>query len=116
MHDQEAVDGILVNIHKREFMIAGEQPGQTHKQSGYEIRVALPEWDKNRDLLKSVKKGYMAQQKLLAKLQREGAQRSWFIQQFIAINKAVAALRHTPLHICSESSSYRRERAPPFLW
>ncbi len=91
MHDQEAVDGILVNIHKRGFTIAGEQPDQTQKQSGYEIRIALPEWDKNRDLLKSVKKGYMAQQKLLAKLQREGAQRSWMIQQFIAIDKAVAA-------------------------
>lgn len=91
MHDQEAVDGILVNIRKREFTIVGEQPDQTQKQSGYEISVALPEWDKNRDLLKSVKKGYTAQQKLLAKLQREGAQRSWFIQQFIAIDKAVAA-------------------------
>ena len=91
MHDQEAVDGILVNIHKRGFTIAGGQPDQTQKQSGYEIRIALPEWDKNRDLLKSVKKGYMAQQKLLAKLQREGAQRSWMIQQFIAIDKAVAA-------------------------
>ncbi len=106
MHDQEAVDGILVNIHKRELTIADEQSDQTQKHSGYEIRVVLPEWDKNRDLLKSVKKGYMAQQKLLAKLQREGAQRSWMIQQFIAIDKAVA----TSLGTVAERIRTRRWR------
>ena len=91
MHDEEAVDGILVQIHKREFTIAGEQAGQTQNRLGYEVRVAIPDWEMNRDLLKSVNKGYAAQQKLLAKLQREGARRPWLIQRFIEIDKAVAA-------------------------
>ena len=91
MHVEEAVDGILVQIHKTEFTIGGEQAGQTQNRPGYEVRIAIPDWEMNRPLLKWVKKGYAAQQKLLSKLQREGAPRPWLIQRFIEIDKAVAA-------------------------
>ncbi len=91
MHDEAAVDGILVQIHRTEFTIAGEQTGQSQNRPGYEVRVAIPDWEMNRRLLKWVKKGYAAQQKLLSKLQREGARRPWVIQRFIEIDKAVAA-------------------------
>ena len=90
MHDQEAVDGVLVQIKKTKLKIAGGQPGQIQKRTGYEIKIAIPDWDKNRSLLKSVRKGYSAQQKLLAKLQGEGAQQSWMIQRFVEIDKTVA--------------------------
>lgn len=89
--DQEAVDGILVQIKKRELTIAGEQAGQVQKLPGYDVSVAIPEWDKNRSLLGPVRKGYLAQQKLLAKLQGTGASRAWMIQQFNAIDRTVAA-------------------------
>ena len=74
--DQEDVDGILVQIKKRELTIAGERPNSVQKLPGYEIGIAIPEWDKNRSLLDSVRKGHLAQQKLLVKLQGEGASRA----------------------------------------
>ena len=89
--DEEAVDGILVQINKRELTIAGEQPGSIQKLPGYEIRVAIPEWAKNRSLLDSVRKGYVAQQKLAAKLQSEGTSRAWMIERFNEVDKVVAA-------------------------
>lgn len=89
--DQEPVDGILVQIKKADFTIGGEQPGQVQTRPGYEVRVAIPEWEKNRSLLKSVKKGHLAQEKLLAKLQGEGTSRAWMIERFNEVDKAVAA-------------------------
>ncbi len=93
--NQEAVDGILVHITKRELTIAGEQPGSIRKLPGYAVSVAMPDWNKNRDPLRSVKKGYGAQQKLLARLGNEGADRSWMTQRFVEIDKAVAASLRT---------------------
>jgi len=89
--DQEDVDGFLVQIRKRELKIAGEQPRSIQKIPGYEIAIAIPDWDKNRDLLKSVEKGYQAQQKLLARLQGEGSSRALMSQRFTEIDKAMAA-------------------------
>ncbi len=89
--DREAVDGILVQIKKSELTIAGEQPGSIQKLPGYEIGVAIPEWDKNRSLLESVRKGHLAQQKLAARLQSEGASRAWMIERFNEVDKVVAA-------------------------
>ena len=90
-HDQEAVDGILIQIKKTELTITGEQPSHVQKQPAYEIKVAIPDWDKNRGLLDSVRKGYQAQQTLLAKLQGEGVSRPWMVQRFDEVDKAVAA-------------------------
>ena len=55
----------------------------------------LSDWDKNRGLLDSVRKGYLAQQKLFAKLQGKGASRPWMTQRFVEIDKAVAASLRT---------------------
>ena len=93
--DQEAADGILVQIKKTELTIAGEQPDSIQKLPGYEIGIAIPDWDKNRGLLDSVRKGYLAQQKLFAKLQGKGASRPWMTQRFVEIDKAVAASLRT---------------------
>ena len=89
--DQEAVDGILVQIKKRGLTIAGEQSGSIQKLPGYEIGIVIPEWDKNRRLLDSVRKGHLAQRKLLAKLQGEGASRAWMNERFNEVDKVVAA-------------------------
>ena len=105
--DQEAVDGILVQIKKTDLTIAGEQPGQVQNRPGYEVCVAIPEWDKNRSLLDSVRKGHMAQQKLLAKLQGEGVSRAWMIQRFNEVDKVVA----TSLTTVAERIRTRRWRA-----
>ena len=93
--DQEAVDGILVQIGKTDLTITGEQPSRIQERSGYEIKVAIPDWDKNRGLLDSIRKGHLAQQKLLAKLQGEGASRPWMSQRFNEVDKAVAAVLTT---------------------
>ena len=93
--DQETVDGILVQIGKTDLTIAGEQPSRIQKRPGYEIKVAIPDWDKNRGLLNSIRKGHLAQQKLLAKLQGEGANRPWMSQRFNEVDKAVAAVLTT---------------------
>ena len=89
--DQEAVDGILAQIKKIDLTITGEQASRIQKRPGFEIKVAIPDWDKNRSLLDLVKKGYLAQQKLLATLQAEGASRPWMTQRFNEVDKAVAA-------------------------
>ena len=89
--DQEAVDGILVGVKKTDLTIAGEAQGQVQKLPGYEVSVAIPEWDKNRSLLDPVRKAHLAQQKLLAKIEREGASRPWMIERFNEIDKALAA-------------------------
>ena len=89
--DPEAVDGILLNISRRNLTIAGEQPDSHQEVPGYEIAIAIPEWDKNRSLLDSVRKGHLAQQRLLTRLQGQGAKRPWMIQQFNAIDRTVAA-------------------------
>lgn len=89
--DQEAVDGILVQVKKTDLSIAGEQTGQVRKLPGYEVCVAVPEWDKNRNLLDPVRKAHLAQQKLLARLQGEGVSRPWIIQRFNEVDKALAA-------------------------
>lgn len=88
--DQEAVDGILVNIKQTDLTIAGERPGQVQKLPGYEVNIAIPDWDKNRSLLDPVKKAHLAQQKLFARLQGEGASRPWMIERFNEVDKAVA--------------------------
>lgn len=111
VHEAEAVDGILIRIHKTEFTIVGEQPGQSEHRHGYLVTVAIPDWDKNRSLLKSVKKGYKAQQTLLARLQREGASRRWLIQRFIEIDKAVAAILTTIAERIRTRRWRERERA-----
>ena len=90
MHDQETVDGVFVQIKKTELKIAGGQSGQIQKRHAYEIKIAIPDWDKNCSLLKSVKKGYSAQQKLLTKFQGRVVRKSWMIQRFIEIDKTVA--------------------------
>ena len=89
--DQEAVDGILVQVKKTDLSIAGEQSGQVKKLPGYEVCVAIPEWDKNRSLLDPVRKAHLAQQKLLARLQGEGVSRPWIIERFNEVDKALAA-------------------------
>ena len=94
-HDQEAVDGILVQIEKTDLTIAGEQPSRIQKRPGYEIKVAIPDWDKNRGLLDSIRKGHEAQQEFLTKVQGEGASRPWVSQRFNEIDKAVAAVLTT---------------------
>lgn len=88
--DRETVDGILVQIKKTVLTIAGELPGQVEQQHGYQVSVAIPEWDKNRGLLDSVRKGYLAQQKLLGELQGEGVSRQRINQRFNEIDKTVA--------------------------
>ena len=90
VHDEEAVDGILVQIGKTELNIANAQSGQVQKRPGYEIKVAIPEWHKNRSLLKSVRKGYGAHQQLLARMDSGGASRQMIAQRFVAIDRAVA--------------------------
>lgn len=104
--DREAVDGILVNIKKRNLNISGEQPGSHRKVPGYEIGIAIPEWEKNRSLVDSVRKGHQAQQRLVDRLQRTGAKRPWMIQQFNAIDRTVA----TSLAIVAERIRTRRWR------
>ena len=97
-HDQETVDGILVQIRKTDLTIASEQASRIQKQPGYEIKVAIPDWAKNRGLLdavRSVRKAHRAQQKLLTKLQGEGASRQWMSQRFNEVDKAVAAVLTT---------------------
>ena len=89
--DQEAVDGILVQIKKTDLTIAGEQPGSIQKLPGDEICIAISDWDKNRSLLDSIRKGHFAQQKLLTKLQGGEVSRPWMIEQFNQVDKAVAA-------------------------
>ena len=89
--NQETVDGILIQIQETELTIVGEQPGQLQRRRGYEVKIAIPDWDKNRALLNSVRKGYLAQQKLPAKLQGDGASRPWLNQRFVEIDKAMAA-------------------------
>ena len=89
--DEQAVDGILVQINQTDLTIAGERPGQVQKLPGYEVKVAIPDWDKNRGLLDSVRKGHLAQKKLFAKLQSDGASRPWVGQRFDEIDKAIAA-------------------------
>ena len=93
--DDETVDGILVQIGKTDLTIAGEQPSRIQKRPGYEIKLAIPDWDKNRALLNSVRKGHQAQQKLLTTLQGEGVSRSWMSQRFNEVDKAVAAVLTT---------------------
>ena len=93
--DQETVDGILVQIGKTDLTIAGELPSRIQKRPGYEIKVAIPDWDKNRRLLDSIRKGHLAQQKLLTKLQGEGVSRPWMSQRFHEVDKAVAAVLTT---------------------
>lgn len=94
-HDEEAVDGILVEIAKTNLTIFGEQPSPVQKRPGYEIKVAIPDWDKNRSLLDSIRKGYLAQQQLLTKLQDKGASRPWMTQRFNQVDKTVAAVLTT---------------------
>ena len=89
--DQEAVDGILVQVKKTDLSIVGEQPGEVQKAPGYEVCVAIPEWDKNCNLLDPVRKAHLAQQKLLARLQGEGVSRPWMIERFNEVDKALAA-------------------------
>ncbi len=88
--DQVAVDGILIWIKKTEITISGEQAGRIQKLPGYSVDIAIPDWNKNRSLLKYVKKGYLAQQKMIAKLQGQGASRPWMTERFVEIDKAVA--------------------------
>lgn len=88
--DQEAVDGILVQVKKTDLTIVGEQPGRVQKLPGYEVSVAIPKWDKNRTLLVPVRKAHIAQQKLLARLQGESVSRTWMIERFNEIDKALA--------------------------
>lgn len=94
-HDQEAVDGILVEIAKTNLTIVGEPPSPVQKRPGYEIKIVIPDWDKNRSLLDSIRKGHLAQQKLLTKLQDEGAGRPWMKQRFNEVDKTVAAVLTT---------------------
>ena len=93
--DEETVDGILVQIGKTVLTIAGEQPSRIQKRPGYEIKLAIPDWDKNRALLNSIRKGHQAQQKLLTKLRGEGVSRPWMIQRLNEVDKAVAAVLTT---------------------
>ena len=93
--DQETVDGILVQIAKTDLTIVGEEQGSVQKRPGYEIKVAIPDWDKNRSLLDSVRKGHLAQQKLLTKLQDERASRPWMNQRLNELDKAVSAVLTT---------------------
>lgn len=94
-HDQEAVDGILVQIAKTDLTIVGEHPSPVQERSAYEIKVTIPDWDKNRSLLDSIRKGHVAQQKLLTKLQNEGARRPWMNQRFNEVDKTIAAVLTT---------------------
>lgn len=89
--DQEAVDGILVQIKETELSISGEEPGSIQRLPGYQIGIAIPDWNKNRSLLDSVRKGHLAQQKLVTKLQGEGTSRAWMIERFNEIDKVVAS-------------------------
>ena len=70
---------------------AANSPVRPRSGPGMRSRLRSPNGDKNRGLLKSVKKGYVAHQKLIAKLESEGARRPWLIQRRIEIDKAVAA-------------------------
>ena len=88
--DHEAVDGVLVQIKKTDLNITDAHSGQMEKRPGYEIKVAIPEWQMNRGLLKSVRKGYGAYQQLLTRMLGDGAPRHLIAQRFVAIDKAVA--------------------------
>ena len=104
--DQQAVDGILVQVKKTDLTIAGEQPDQVQKLPGYEVSVAIPEWDKNRSLLDPIRKAHLAQQKLLTKLQAEGVSRPWMIERFNEVDKVLA----TTLTTVAERIRTRRWR------
>ena len=93
--DEETVDGILVQMGKTDLTIVGEQPSRIQKRPGYEIKIAIPDWDKNRALLDSIRKGHQAQQKLFTKLQGKGVSRPWMSQRFNEVDKAVAAVLTT---------------------
>ena len=79
---------------------------ESRNGQGTRSRVAIPDWDKNRGLLNSIRKGHLAQQKLLTKLQGEGANRPWMSQRFNEVDKAVAAV----LTIVAERIRTRRWR------
>ena len=104
--DQEAVDGILVQIKKTDLTISGEQPSSIQELPAYEVCVSIPEWDKNRSVLDTVRKGHLAQQKMAAKLQGEGASRAWMIERFNEVDKVVA----TTLTTIAERIRTRRWR------
>ena len=108
--DHETVDGILVQIKKTDLTIAGEPLGQVEHRPGYQVSVAIPEWAKNRGLLDSVRKGYLAQQKLLSKLQGEGVSRQWMIQRFNEVDKTVAASLTTVAEIIRTRRWREKER------
>ena len=108
--DQEAVDGILVQVKKTDLTITGERPDQVQKLPGYEIRVAVPEWDKNQHLLDAVRKAHLAQQKLLARLQAEGASRPWAIERFNEVDKALATTLTTVAEIIRTRRWREKER------
>ena len=112
--DQKAVDGILVRIEKADLTITGEQPGGVQKRPGYEVKVAIPDWDMNRSLLDSVKKGHLAQQKLLTKLQGEGASRPWVIQRLDEVDKVVATSLTTVAERIRTRRWRERERGDAF--
>ena len=44
----ESADGILIQIKKADFTVTGEQPDSIQRLPGYEIAIAIPDWDKNR--------------------------------------------------------------------
>ena len=49
LEQQETVDGFLVNIVKKDIHISGEQAGQINKLPGYTIKIAIPDWDQNKN-------------------------------------------------------------------
>ena len=110
----EAVDGILVQIKKTDLNIANAQSGQVEKRPGYELKVAIPEWQMNRGLLKSVRKGYGAYQQLLTRMLGDGAPKDLIAQRFVAIDKAIAESLSTVAQRIRTRRWRERERGEAF--
>ena len=110
----EAVDGILVQIKKTDLNITNAHSGQMEKRPGYEISVTIPEWQMNRGLLKSVRKGYGAYQQLLARMLGDGAPKHLIAQRFVAIDKAIAESLSTVAQRIRTRRWRERERGEAF--
>ncbi|MDE2759373.1 MAG: hypothetical protein OXH90_03620 [Paracoccaceae bacterium] len=93
--DQEAVDGILVQFRKADYSIFSERSSQVQKHPGYEVRIVIPEWDRNSKLLGKVKKAHRAQENMLSRLKGKGVSRKWRIERFNEHDKALVAILTT---------------------
>ena len=80
----------MTNIRKGRFPITKEGSAQAQTVNGYEISILIPEWNKNRQLLKDVKKTHTARDEIFTKLTEGQADRAWVMERFAEIDKGIA--------------------------